>query len=103
MSVGKPVVILTHIPIGQWQGTDLQTYSETVRNNRRLYWAPGADKEPDTNTAAYLEMVYAEDSPVIAVLAGHLHSKWEGQVSPNAIEHIFAPCFMSNIGIVDIR
>ena len=103
MAMGKPVVILTHIPIGQWQGNELQTYSESVRNNRRLYWAPGADKEPDTNTAAYLEMVYAEDSPVVAVFAGHLHAKWEGQVSPNAIEHIFAPCFMNNVGIVNIK
>ena len=103
MAMGKPVVILTHIPIGQWQGTELQTYSESVRDNRRLYWAPGAEKEPNPNTTAYLEMVYAEDSPVVAVLAGHLHAKWEGQVSPNAIEHIFAPCFMNNIGIVDIR
>ena len=103
MAMGKPVVVLTHIPIGQWQGTELQTYSESVRNNRRLYWAPGADKEPDANTAAYIDLIYAEDSPVVAVLAGHLHAKWEGQVSPNAIEHIFAPCFMNNVGIVNIR
>ena len=103
MAMGKPVVVLTHIPVGQWQGTELQENSEEVRGGRRLYWAPGADKEPGETTAAYLNLIYAEDSPVVAVLAGHLHAKWEGQVSPNAIEHIFAPCFMNNIGIVNIR
>ena len=103
MTMGKPVVVLTHIPIGQWQGTELKDYSEALRDGRRLYWAPGADKEPGADTAAYIDLIYAEDSPVIAVLAGHLHAKWEGQVSPNAIEHIFAPCFMNNIGIVNIR
>ena len=103
MNLGKPVVVLTHVPVGQWQGTDLQTYSDSVRDWRRLYWAPGAYCEPNDTTSAYLELIYAEDSPVIAVLAGHLHAKWEGQVSPNAIEHIFAPCFSSNVGIVNIR
>ena len=103
MKMGKPVVVLTHIPIGQWQGTELKEYSEEVRGERRLYWAPGADKEPNAETAAYINMIYADDSPVVAVLAGHLHAKWEGQVSPNAIEHIFAPCFMNNVGIVNIR
>ena len=103
MSMGKPVVVLTHIPVGQWQGTELQDYSEEIRGGRRLYWALGADKEPNEYTAAYLNLIYADDSPVVAVLAGHLHAKWEGQVSPNAIEHIFAPCFMNNIGIVNIR
>ena len=103
MAMGKPVVVLTHIPIGQWQGTELQSRSEEVRNGRRLYWAPGADKEPNSTTAEYISLIYAEDSPVVAVLAGHLHAKWEGQVSPNAVEHIFAPCFSSNVGIVNIR
>ena len=103
MAMGKPVVVLTHIPIGQWQGTELQNYSESVRDGRRLYWAPGADKEPNAATAEYINLIYAEDSPVVAVLAGHLHAKWEGQVSPNAIEHIFAPCFMNNVGIVNIE
>ena len=103
MSMGKPVVVLTHIPIGQWQGTELQSRSEEVRDGRRLYWAPGADKEPNDITAAYIDLIYAEDSPVVAVLAGHLHAKWEGQVSPNAIEHIFAPCYAGNVGIVEIH
>lgn len=103
MTMGKPVVVLTHIPIGQWQGTELQTRSEEVRDGRRLYWAPGADKEPNGATAEYINLIYAEDSPVVAVLAGHLHAEWEGQVSPHAIEHIFAPCFSNNVGIVNIR
>ena len=103
MTMGKPVIVLTHVPVGQWQGTELETYSESVRDNRRLYWAQGADKEPNIYTAEFLNMIYAEDSPVVAVLAGHLHAKWEGQVSPKAIEHIFAPCFMNNIGIVNIQ
>ena len=103
MDAGKPVVVLTHVPIGQKESTDLQEYSEAVRDGKRLYWAPGADKWPDANTVEYILMIYAEDSPVVAVLAGHLHAKWEGKVSPNAIEHIFAPCFMNNVGIVNIR
>ncbi|MBR6308333.1 MAG: metallophosphoesterase [Lachnospiraceae bacterium] len=103
MSRGKPVIVVTHVPIGQETGTELQTYSEEVRGGRRLYWAPGASNEPNAEMAELLGMIYADDSPVVAVLAGHLHAKWEGKVSENAIEHIFAPCFQGNVGIVNIE
>ena len=103
MSLGKPVIVVIHVPIGQSEGTELQAYSEEVRDGRRLYWAPGASNEPNADTLALMNLIYADDSPVVAVFAGHLHAKWEGKVSKNAIEHIFAPCFMNNIGIVNIR
>ena len=103
MGRGKPVIVVMHIPIGQDEGTELQARSEEVRGGRHLYIGRGGDKEPNNYTAAFIDMIYAEDSPVVAVLTGHLHAKWEGNVSKNAIEHIFAPCYMNNIGIVNIH
>ncbi len=103
MGRGKPVIVVMHIPIGQDEGTELQARSEEVRGGRHLYIGHGGEKEPNAYTAAFIDMIYADDSPVVAVLTGHLHAKWEGNVSKNAIEHIFAPCYMNNIGIVNIE
>lgn len=102
MEIGKPVIILTHVPIAQMDGEELRTFSEQVRDGRRLYWGHGA-MEPSATTESFLNVIYAEDSPVVAVLAAHLHDSVEVFINENVVEHVFAPCYKGNIGIVTIE
>ena len=101
-SDNRPIVIVTHIPIDQKDEDELAFFSESVRDGRRLYWGYGAEKEPNSNTREFIDMIYADDTPVKAVLGAHIHASWEGNITENVIEHIFGPCFMKNIGIVSI-
>lgn len=101
-SLDKPVVLATHIPFAQCDKTELQEFSETNRG-RRLYWGRDAEKYPGECTAELMNMIYSGDSPVIAVLGAHLHYRWEGDMCQGTIEHIFAPCYTGNIGIVNIN
>jgi len=101
--LNKPIVIFTHVPINQEDSNELEKFSEEIRENRRLYWGNNTEYIPNENTQELLNIIYADDSPVVAVLAGHLHSKWDGKISNNAIEHVFAPTYEGNIGIVTIR
>lgn len=102
MEIGKPVIILTHVPVAQMEGGELQSFSEQVRDGRRLYWGHGA-MEPSPATECLLNDIYAEDSPVVAVLAAHIHGSIEVFVNENVVEHVFAPCYLGNIGIVTIE
>lgn len=102
LSIGKPVIVFTHVPFAQNEGDELKNFSEKVRDGRRLYWGSGAI-EPSELTQRFMDIIYLEDSPVVAVFAAHLHDSTEVNVSSNAIEHIFAPCYMGNIGIVTIE
>ena len=49
-----------------------------------------------------MDLIYAEDSPVKEVLAGHLHFTWDGQLTENTKEHVFAPAYPGNIGVVRV-
>lgn len=102
-AMGKPVIVATHIPFDQSEGTELKEFSERVRDGRHLYWGVEGEKYPNEYTQEFMSMIYAEESPVIAVLAGHLHDGWEGTISNNTIEHIFGPCYKGNIGVVTCR
>lgn len=99
---GKPVIVVTHVPIGSLVDTSLKEYSEEIRQGRSLFWAPGADKEPNEVTKEFIDLITKDDSGVVAVLAAHLHGKWDGMLSLNVREHIFAPCYQGNVGIVNV-
>lgn len=96
----KPIIVATHIPFDQAEEIELKEFSEEVRDGRHLYWGIEGEKYPNENTMELMNMIYSEDSPVVAVLAGHLHERWEGILSNNTIEHVFAPCYKGNIGVV---
>ena len=99
---GKPVLLVTHIPIEPESDTGLMEYSEEVRGGRHLYWGPTGEAEPDEITSKFINILYSEESNVKAVFAAHLHARWEGEFSDNAIEHVFAPAFQGNIGVVEV-
>jgi hypothetical protein len=58
---------------------------------------------PDSNTETFLGMVYDPNSPVKAVLSGHLHFKHTVMLDDNTIEYVFAPAFSGNIAKIIIK
>ncbi len=102
-SLNKPVIVATHVPFDSSVSDDLKLYSEEVRNGRHLYWGYDAEYFPNAETQEFLNLIYADDSPVVYVIGAHLHSKWDGLISQKITEHIFAPCYMGNIGIININ
>lgn len=100
---GKPVLIATHVPFYSEVDDSLEELSMEVRN-RIYYWSPeGSDYVPDSVTQTLIDRMYAEDSNVIQIAAAHLHSSWDGHVTDRLKEHIFAPVYQGNIGIIHIK
>lgn len=100
---GKPVLIATHVPFYSEVDDSLEELSMEVRN-RIYYWSEdGGSYVPDAETQALIDRMYAEDSNVEQILAAHMHSSWDGYVTDRLKEHIFAPSFQGNIGIIHVR
>ena len=99
---GKPVILITHVPYNSLCDTSLEEESKAVWDGRALVWGENCTYAPDGITQEFMDLIYAEDSMVKEVLAGHLHFTWDGQLTENAGEHVFAPAYLGNIGVVKV-
>ncbi len=98
----RPVIMVTHVPYEPLSDTSLSELSMQVRNTI-YYWSENSDNyKPNTVTGEYLSLLYDSDTVVKQVLAGHLHASWDGMLSEQVPEHIFAPAFSGSIGIIHI-
>ena len=83
----------------------LTTASQEAWNGNALLWGradTGTFYVPNETTAAFLEMIYNDDTPVVEILCGHLHFSWDGQVTPKVHEHVFGPAMERCMGVVTI-
>jgi len=101
----KPIIIVTHVPYEAEVDTpgipeSLEELSMRVRN--KIYYWGGGNYKPNDKTKKYFDMVYAEDTPVVQVLAGHMHEAWDGMITEQVPQHIFTPAFKGSIGIVHV-
>lgn len=102
MDKGKPVLIATHVPFYSEVDDSLAELSMEVRN-KIYYWSQdGGNYVPDGEMQELIDRMYAEDSNVVQIVAAHMHSSWDGYVTDSLKEHIFAPSFQGNIGIIHV-
>lgn len=100
---GKPVLLATHVPFYSEVDSSLEELSMEVRN-KIYYWSKeGSNYVPDGATQKLIDKMYAEDSGAVQILAAHMHASWDGYVTDGLKEHIFAPAFQGNIGIVHVK
>ena len=99
---GTPVILATHVPFYSETDSSLEELSMAVRN-RIYYWNPeNSGYCPDANTQQFIDCMYAPDSNVVQIVAAHMHAAWDGIVANDLREHIFAPAFQGNIGIIHV-
>jgi hypothetical protein len=98
-SRGKPVIMATHVPYGSLVDDSLAELSMKERNTL-YYW--GGKYQPNEITSKYLDLIYDENTVVAQVLAGHMHASWDGMISDTLSEHIFAPSYAGNIGVINV-
>ncbi|MBR1853168.1 MAG: metallophosphoesterase [Lachnospiraceae bacterium] len=102
LELGKPVIIATHVPLYSEVDESLKETSLQVRN-RIYYWSYDSGiYVPNRVTEQFIDEIYAEDSNVVQIVAAHMHASWDGYVTENIKEHIFAPSFEGQIGIIHV-
>lgn len=104
-AIGKPMILLTHVPLDSYSDPTLRETSAAAKGGRYLLWSSTGECEyyPNSNTSALLSMVYAEDSLIKEVLCGHLHLAWDGYITENTHQHVFAPAFSRYVGVIEVK
>lgn len=100
----KPIILTTHVPLNSTIDNGLKKASEEFDpQGRAKLWGEGCLYEPDATTGRFLDMILAEDSPVKAVLAGHLHFKYTTQLNANITEYVLDKGFSGDIGVIQVK
>lgn len=102
-SKGKPVILLTHVPINS--PVDSGLYEAACAydpQNRAKLWGEHCLYVPDAVTQEFLDMVLDEASPVRAVLSGHLHFQYDVRLNSHLMEYVFAPTFEGNMARITV-
>ena len=99
---GKPIILICHVPIYTAGAEDLRKtlqneYGELVVQydagdfgtvNKSLLLGEDCGYELTPETEEFLNLLTADGSPVVAVLAGHLHSGWSGNLTDHIYEYL---------------
>lgn len=99
---GKPMILATHVPIEPLNDDSLAEASKEAFNGRSLLWGYNSEYWPDENTRQLLDLIYADDTPFVEILCGHLHFSWQGMVSPHVHQTVFSPAFMRFMGVIRV-
>lgn len=88
---GKPVILLLHVPLST---ESLAGQSREVWGNPIVLGEGGI--EPNEISQKFLDIVYAKDSPVVAVLAGHVHFRAQENLNENIVQIVSDASFKGN-------
>lgn len=102
-ALGKPVIIVQHVPIASIVDNELKEKSREAWNGKALLWGEDCSYEADGTTQEYLNMINDPESPVVAVLAGHLHFEYEGRINDKVKQYLFSPAYTGEVAYVTVK
>ena len=92
------------MPLQSRISDELDKASKEAWQDRALIWGnKDCYYEPDEVTQEFLDMVYAEDSPVVAVVGAHLHFAHEDQLNERMIQYVFDASYKGTVGVLKIK
>lgn len=112
----KPIILMCHVPIFTEQtdglyeaatevyGTAFKQYDagEFGIVDESLLMGENCGYELTDSSKQFLELVLSEDSPVVAVLSGHLHKEWEGYITDDIYEYVGPGAFTNKGALIRI-
>ena len=101
---GKPVILAMHVPLQSQLSDDLDKASKEVWQDRALIWGnKDCYYEPNERTQEFLDMVFAENSPVVAVIGAHLHFAHEDQLNDKIVQYVFDASYKGTVGVIKVK
>lgn len=103
LAQNKPVFLVTHVPLQSALDNTLDEAAKGADSQQRIkLWGKDCLYVPDAVTSEFITLVTEEQSPVVAVLSGHLHFPFEVMLNQHCKEYVLAPSFAGNITKVKI-
>ena len=95
---GKPVILIVHVPIEPVTGDD------SLTQKCKEVWGASSDGKsrvtmgvngcyPNDTTKEFLDLVLSDDSPVVLVLAGHIHFYHKDMLNDNIVQIVTGAAF----------
>ncbi len=94
----KPIIFVTHVPINSVVDGSFGANISNDWEGRNISWGYGCFYEPNEFTARWLDMIYRDDSKVLAVLSGHVHKSYDYMITDRVRGHIFGTGFKGIVG-----
>ena len=99
----KPIILTMHVPLKSQVNDGLSDASKAVWQDRALLWGTDCFYSPDEVTQQFLNMVFAEDSPVVAVIGAHLHFAYDDQLTEKIPQYVFDASFKGTVGVLTVK
>lgn len=100
---GKPIILTLHVPLKSTVDDGLSDASKAVWQDRALLWGTDCFYSPDEVTQQFLDMVFAEDSPVVAVIGAHLHFTYDDQLTEKIPQYVFDASFKGTVEVLTVK
>ncbi len=101
---GKPIILATHVPLNSLVDTSLAEAAAAFdHKGRKKLWGLDCLYYPNGTTVGFMNMVFDKESPVKAVLSGHLHFKHMVPLSEETMQYVFAPSFEGNMAHIIVE
>lgn len=98
LKIGKPVIIMLHVPIA----TKALNEEATIVWGNSIVLGDGGIS-PDINSQRFLDMILAEDSPVVAVLAGHVHFANTDMLNGRIVQYVTDAAYKGSGILVTVK
>ena len=97
LAAGRPVILSCHVPF----------YSPTLREPTVDYWHSdillgGTEVHADGPTQEFIDLMKAPDSPVRAVVAGHIHFDHEDMLNENIVQFTTTEGHRGGYGMIEL-
>lgn len=99
----KPIILTMHVPLKSQVNDGLSDASKAVWQDRALLWGTDCFYSPDEVTQQFLDMVFAEDSPVVAVIGAHLHFAYDDQLTEKIPQYVLDASFKGTVGVITVK
>lgn len=99
----KPIILSVHVPLKSRVNDSLSDASKQVWQDRALLWGTDCFYNPNEVTQQFLDMVFEEESPVVAVIGAHLHFSYDDQLNEKIPQYVFDASFNGTIGVVTVQ
>ena len=99
----KPIILTMHVPLKSQVNDGLSDASKAVWQDRALLWGTDCFYSPDEVTQQFLDMVFAEDSPVVAVIGAHLHFAYDDQLTEKIPQYVLDASFKGTVGVLTVK
>ena len=95
---GKPVILISHVPYESLINNDLAS-----KTSQTCYFGHGTSYTwINQGMFRFIDLVVAEESPVIAIISGHLHVDFDYAVTPTIHQYLTGQLSHGYLGVLNL-